>query len=119
MPVHASNVVVARIARQVRPSLAPVARLRRNCDNANAAGCVGAAGLGILELRELRIQPSAVVDEEVVLDPRGIELPEGDPLAVGTPAKAVVELKLLLVNPVKRAVDDMRRLGARELHDLV
>ncbi len=42
-------------------------------------------------------------------DPAGIEMPEGDRLAVGAPAVRVAQVELLLVHPVGGAVDDRAR----------
>ena len=52
-----------------------------------------------------------------VADAVKVELPEGDARAVGTPAEAVVEIELLLVDPVGAAVDHQVGAVAREACD--
>src|SRR5436309_1470649 len=85
---------------------------------ADPAARVGSADLGILELRELLVEPGGVVDQEIIVHPAGVELPERDQPAVRAPAKAVMKAELFFVDPVERPVDHERRIGPRELLDL-
>src|SRR5262249_42743814 len=102
-PVHAGDVVVARVAGHLHPN-EDIARLRLGTDDADTAGRVGPADLGIFETLDLLVQAIRLVDEEVIVHAARVELPEGDELAIRAPAKAVVQPELLLVDPVEHAV---------------
>ncbi len=104
-PVHAGQVVLARVAGNVEP----LRRSARRAHDADARGGVPLAGLRVGERRDLRIEPGGLVDEAELLDARGVELPVGDPLAVGAPLPAVAAEELLLVDPVERPVDEEPR----------
>jgi len=87
-------------------------------DHAHADRRVRLARLGIAERGDLRIQPARVVDQVEHRDAGRVELPVGDPLAVGTPAETVPQVELLFVDPVAGPVDDRLRAVVRQLHDL-
>ena len=109
-PVHPRDVEVARLAGRAHPGR-PAAGRGHDPD---ADRGVGRAGLGIRELRHLRIERVGVVDQREALDAGGVELPVGDGAAVRAPAVAVADAEFLLVDPVGGAVDDVAAAIARQ-----
>src|SRR5262249_49984726 len=89
-PVNAGDVVLARFARELHP--ADGAALRGN--HACAYGGVGGSGLRIEIFRGYGVALFSVVDERVFANASGVELPECDELAIGTPAKTVTNIEL-------------------------
>ena len=58
-----------------------------------------------------------VVDQRVLADSGGVELPEGNGLAVGAPAEAVADFQLFFVDPVRGSVDEGgRAVGGEGAH---
>ena len=100
-PLHAWDVVVAGVAARVEPASVAARRI----DDADTAGGVRLPGLRILVCRDLRIERIGVVDEAERRHAGGVELPIGDAFSVGAPAEAVTQIELLLVHPVRGAVD--------------
>ncbi len=113
-PADAREIGVARIAL----GLDPRRRAALGADHADARRRVRRAGLRIRNLRDHRIQRVGVVDQREDADAGAVELPVDDRLAVGTEAEAVANAELLLVDPVRRAVDDRFRSVGRQLRDL-
>ncbi len=106
-PLEPRQVGVTWIARRRHPPrVAPL-----GIDHADPCRRVGGAGLGIRDARGHRIDGVGGVQEGEDADPGRVELPVGDPAAVGAPAEAVAHPEFLFVDPVRGAVDD--RLGAR------
>ena len=99
------DIVLARIARDVEPTR----RAARGRHNAHAGGRVQVAGLGILHHLRPRVEAVGVVDQRHLAHAGRVELPIDDEPAVLAPAEPVAEIQLLLVHPVERAVDDLRR----------
>ena len=103
-PLHARDVMVARVG----VGLDPTGRPARGGDDADAAGGVDLADLGVRDGRDFRVAARGEVHQREVLHPGGVELPVGEVPAVGAPAQAVAQAELLLVDPVGRAVDALR-----------
>ena len=110
-PFHERDVVIARVAGDFQP-----ARLSAGGrDDADPAGGVGFADLGILDRVDAGIKRVGVVDQGKLANARGIELPVGDRLSVRAPAEAVAQAELFLVDPVERAVDQVGRVRVGQL----
>src|SRR5690606_16722806 len=97
-------------ARLEEPRLA-----RGDLVDAHADVAVGLAGKREAERDRARLLAPQVEHREVARG-RLVELVEGQVAAVGAPAPAVAQRELLLVDPVRRAVDDRpRRAVGRQL----
>ena len=106
-PLHAGEVVLPQVVAQRDPGDGPSGRGH----HARPYRRIGRAGLGILDRRDDRIERVGVVDETEGAHSAHVELPEGDPRAVGGPAEAVAEVEFLLVHPVRHAAH-VQRIGA-------
>ena len=113
-PLHPGDVVLAGIARERDPAGLPPL----GADHPHAAGGVALADLGVGEAPESRVEPGDVVDQAELAHALGVDLPVGDPLAVGAPAEAAAQPQLLLVHPVGGAVDDRLGRGDAQAVDL-
>ena len=67
---------------------------------------------------DLRVQAVRVVDQRELGNAAWFDLPVGDRLAVGAPAEPVAQAQFLLVDPIERAVDDVRLVGRGQCVDL-
>ena len=112
-PVHPCDVSVAWITGNREPLRRPTAR----ADHADARRRVGCARLRVLHRYGKGVERIGIVDEEKVMHPGDVELPVGDPRAVGAPTKAVAQRELLLVHPIEGAVDARRRAVSRQAGD--
>ena len=112
--IHAWDVVVARISRDVYPC-------RRSAVGTDITHLDGGVCRSCLRVRETlygRIERIDVVDDVEPSGAFGIALPVGNVLAVGTPSESVAAVELLLIHPVERTVDDEVATVGSELHHL-
>jgi hypothetical protein len=100
-PLHADDVVLPWLARKVEPPCgAPAGR------NHPDPGCrIVLSALGIAHRDDLGIKPRGGVEQRVLRNVGIVDLPVRDLPAVGAEAISLVQKKLLLVDPIKRAVD--------------
>ena len=112
-PGHVGHVLLARIAGQVKPRRRPT----RRGHHTHAAGRIGCADFGVRQRRQFGIEAVGVVDEVEGFDAFGVELPVGDGTAVFAPPKSIPQMKLFLVHPVRRAVDDVSTAILGKLSD--
>ena len=102
-PLEVVDVMLARVARGFHP--ANVAT--RGVHHADAAGRVEFARLGVGNALNVRVQAVGVVHQGHFADALSVQLPEGNGLAVGAPAEAVLHGELLFVDPIECAVDEV------------
>ena len=113
-PLHAGDVVFARIPLQIRPDgFAPV-----RWDDAHPGGGQGLTDLRIGDAGEGGVERVGVVDQQELLHTAGVELPIGDVLAIGAPTEAVPDSEFLFVSPVEVAVDEGRASSPGESGDV-
>ena len=103
-PIHVRDVMLTWIPRKLEP--ADSGRLS-DVDNADPAVTVCGAGLRIVIAPCDRNRPRRVIEKRPLLNPRLIELPEGNRTGVGTPTKTVPYVQFLFVHPVRGPVDDI------------
>ena len=103
-PLHAGDVMVPRIGVSVEPTRGTA----RGVDDADLAGGVGLADLGIREVGELRIKAVRIIDQREFTHARGIKLPIGDILAVRTPPQAITQAEFFFVHPIGGAINGVR-----------
>ena len=103
-PLHARDVVVARIGVRIEPTRRPT----RGIDDTDLTGGVGLPDLGISEIGELRIKAVGIVDQREFTHAGGIKLPIGDILAVRTPPQAIAQSEFFFIHPIGGAVDGVR-----------
>ena len=109
-PLHAREVVVARVAGQGQPHR--LAAGRRH--HAGAHRRVGGARLRVLHGDREGVERVRVVDQQEVAHAGHVELPVRDPGPVRGPAERVAQPELLLVDPVGGAVHARRGSVVRE-----
>ncbi len=114
-PVHASDVIVTRVAGNLHPSRGTAGDVH----DSDTHGGIRSTGNGIGDIENRRIAAEAgigeagydfargaeVVDQTKDLYTGGVELPVGDVTAVGTPAKSIANVEFFFVNPIGGAVD--------------
>src|SRR5439155_26962520 len=123
-PPHSRDVVIARIARDFHPSCGSTRRTHHTHSYGRIAGsCLRVTyvldlridtNLGIRNMCHDLMRSARVVDQGKIPDSARIELPIGNPLPVGTPPEPVPKKELLLIDPIRRPVDDGLRSIARE-----
>jgi len=113
-PRESGEIVLARIAGHVQPACFAT----RRGDHTHAASRVLLSDFGVSERGQAGIQRVGVVDQREFRDAAGVELPVGDPGPVRAPGKAVPQVQFLLVDPIKRAIDDVAIGGGGEGRDL-
>ena len=113
-PLHSRNVVVAQVVRGLDPS----GRTAVDAHHADPAGRIRLADLGMLELRQRRIERIGRVDHDELTDALGIELPIGHVPPVGAEAETVPHVELFLIDPIGRTVDDPLGSVGRKGRDL-
>ncbi len=106
-PLHERDVVLARVAGELEPGGGAAV----GAHHPGGHGGVGGAGLRVLDRDGEGIGGVGVVDHEEGADAAHVEVPVGDPGAVGRPAEPVADAELLLVHPVAHPVD-VQRIGA-------
>ncbi len=89
-----------------RPEVHPRSSTGRDLNHANPHLGILGARLGVPDGFELRIE-RRLIDEVERLDDRLVEAPERNSLAIRTEPERVPEAELLLVDPVRSAVDDV------------
>ena len=102
-PLEVVDVMLARIARGLHPADVATGGVH----HADAAGGVQFAGLGVGDALNLRVQAVGVVHQGHFTDAFGVQLPEGNGLAIRAPSEAVLHGELLFVDPIERAVDEV------------
>ncbi len=113
-PLHPRQVDVARVTGDREPlRRAPV-----GVHHPDLHRGVGGPRLGVLYRLDEAVETVGVVDQQEIPHPAGVQLPVRDPLPVGAPAEAVAQPELLLVDPVKGAVDQGGGAVLREGGDL-
>ena len=102
-PLEVVDVMLARIARGLHPANVATGGVH----HADAAGRVEFARLGVGDALNVRVQAVGVVHQGHFADAFGVQLPEGDGLAIRAPSEAVLHGELLFVDPIERAVDEV------------
>ena len=102
-PLEVVDVMLARIARGLHPANVATGGVH----HADAAGRVEFARLGVGDALNVRVQAVGVVHQGHFADAFGVQLPEGNGLAIRAPSEAVLHGELLFVDPIERAVDEV------------
>ena len=102
-PLSLRQVVLARIARDLQPGHSSSVGIHKS----KTGGGVFLSGFRIGEGGDALIAAICLIHQREGFHVPGIELPENDPRAIRTPAKAVADEKLLLIHPVGCAIDEL------------
>src|SRR5580658_4302218 len=122
-PDHLWNIEIVRIPRGLHPNNFPSSRASDT--NANRRVVRSRKWIRILErlwirtcagIRnssdDLAARRAKIVDQRVVSHAIGVELPESNGAAIGTPFEPIADIKLFFIHPVGSAVDDRVRAVA-------